>query len=122
MGAEGDADFRDPTSGGDAFFTARVLECVGSTLAGISQAKHQRDLWTVWLYLRDQRLATGEEEVISNAKLGKELGLRRHRIRQMISELKGFVHNCFSQVDQGLDQPSPKPANSPAARRAWMDR
>ena len=32
LGAEGDADFRDPTSGGDAFFTARVLDALPEPL------------------------------------------------------------------------------------------
>lgn len=77
-------------------FRAKVLECVEHAIAVVRQPKRQRDLWTVWTFLRSARLDTDQpSELPSHSETGRLLGLPRIRVSQILDQLKELVLRCF---------------------------
>lgn len=75
---------------------ARVLACVEQAIAAIHPPKRQRDLWTTWLFVRATRLDTDEpRELPNDSETGRQLGLPRERVGQMLDQLKQLVRRCF---------------------------
>jgi hypothetical protein len=79
---------------------AAVLACVEHTIDAVRQAKRQRDLWRVWIYLRDIRLESDASQPFpADAALGRTLEMPRERIRQMIHQLRDFTHQCLETTE-----------------------
>lgn len=77
-------------------FQAVVLACVEQTVAAVHQAKRQRDLWTVWLFLRGSRVDAEMPQALPGySELGRQLQLPRERASQMLTQLKDMVQHCL---------------------------
>ena len=78
---------------------AAVLACVEHTIEAVRQAKRQRDLWRVWIYLRDHRLESdGSEPLPNDSALGRLLEMPRERVRQMLNQLRDMTQDCLERT------------------------
>lgn len=85
----------DPEPDGSRFREV-VLDCVESAIGAVRQAKLQRDLWTVWLFLRSTRVDTEDASAMpSYSEIGRQLGLNRERVSQLFDKLKQWTRRCF---------------------------
>ncbi|MEM1207075.1 MAG: hypothetical protein AAGN66_27825 [Acidobacteriota bacterium] len=96
-------------------FQDAVLRCVERTIDAVPQPKRRRDLWTVWTFLRGIRVdADAPEPMPSYSEAGRQVGLPRERVSQLLGELKGWVRRCFAGDGSAPAPSTPKSKKSSA--------
>ena len=104
-------------------FRATVLACVERMIGAVRQPKRQRDLWTVWLFLRATRIDNPNPRALpSFTRVGEALGLNRERVAQLLRQLEAWVRRCLSCGGREA-QSAPaaeRPKNSPKQEAAEL--
>lgn len=89
--AQPDVDAFDETRFRDA-----VLACVEVGIAASGRPKLERELWSLWIWLRSSRIDADEpQELPNHLELGSLLGLNRERVAQLLDQLKQLVRGCL---------------------------